>query len=407
MRIIRSIVLPLTLLTGLLGYAMAADTPATAPTGAAASADMSPAHVATAHKLIDDGIKFLLSQREEDGGWSIGKGAAKPAATAMAVTALLGSGKYDNKSPEVKKGFEVLLTFRQPNGGLYNPKEGQENYTTAIALMALSAAKDPAYQSVIGDAIKYMKGLQIVPGSESPDGQKIDANHPFNGGVSYGRNGRPDLSNEGYWIEGLHEAGVPAGDEAMQRAILFVSHCQNWSETNSMPIAKAGSNDGGFFYAAAIRGGDPNGESMAEREGMGLRSYGSMTYTGFKSLLYAGVDRKDPRVQAALKWIAKYWRLDSNPNMPAARSQEGLFYYYHVFAKALHAWGEPVITDANGKKHNWREELTDALAQKAQKDGHWENDSPRWFEKDPILSTCYAVMSLEETLAPAGATPKP
>src|ERR1035437_3650700 len=136
MRIIRSIVLPLTLLVGLVGYAVAADTPTTAPAGAAAAANASPAHVATAHKLIDDGIKFLLSQREEDGGWSIGKGAAKPAATAMAVKTLLDSGKDDNKSPEVKKGFEVLLTFRQPNGGIYKPKEGQENYTTAIALMA-------------------------------------------------------------------------------------------------------------------------------------------------------------------------------------------------------------------------------------------------------------------------------
>jgi squalene-hopene/tetraprenyl-beta-curcumene cyclase len=361
---------------------------------------MSPKHQDLARGLIDDGVKFLLTKREEDGGWSLGKGAAKPAATAMALKALLLSGKYDSKSPEVKKGFEVLLSFRQPNGGIYNPKEGQENYTTAVALMALAAAKDPQYQGAIGDAIKYMKGLQIVPGSESPDGQKIDEKNSFVGGVSYGRHGRPDLSNEGMWMEGLHEAGVPANDEAMQRALAFVSRCQNWSETNPLAVAKIGTNDGGFYYAPALRGGDPNGESMAglETEGKGLRSYGSMTYTGFKSLLYAGVDRKDPRVQAALKWVQKFWRLDSNPNMPALKSQEGLFYYYHMFAKALSAWGQPVITDADGKKHNWREELIDALAAKVKDDGHWENDSERWYEKDPILSTCYSVLALEEAV---------
>jgi squalene-hopene/tetraprenyl-beta-curcumene cyclase len=88
--------------------------------------------------------------------------------------------------------------------------------------------------------------------------------------------------------------------------------------------------------------------------------------------------------------------------MPAAKSQEGLYYYYHVFAKAMAAWGEPVITDAEGKKHNWREELIDALAQRVRKDGHWENDSAQWMEKDPILSTCYAVLALEEALKASG-----
>jgi squalene-hopene/tetraprenyl-beta-curcumene cyclase len=324
----------------------------------------------------------------------------------MVLKALLESGRYNSKSPEVKKGFESLLSFRQSNGGIYNPKEGQENYTTAVALMALAAARDPQYQSVVGDAIKYLKGLQIVPGSESPDGQKIDENHAFVGGVSYGRHGRPDLSNVGMWMEALHDAGITdPNDEALKRAVLFVSRCQNRSESNPLYVAQVGSQDGGCFYAPALRGGDPNGQSFAddqEKQGKGLRSYGSMTYTGFKSLLYAGVDRNDGRVKAALQWIQKFWRLDSNPNMPAAKSQEGLYYYYHVFAKAMAAWGEPVITDAEGKKHNWREELIDALAQRVRKDGHWENDSAQWMEKDPILSTCYAVLALEEALKASG-----
>ncbi len=171
------VVLSLGLSVCVIGPSLAAEAPATAPAGPGAA--ISDQHRQTARKLMDDGVKFLLSKREADGGWSIGQGAAKPAATAMVVSALLRSGRYDAQSPEVKKGFEVLLSFRQPNGGIYNPKEGQENYTTAVALMALVAAKDPQYQSAIGDAIRYMKGLQIVPGSESPDKEKIDEKHPF------------------------------------------------------------------------------------------------------------------------------------------------------------------------------------------------------------------------------------
>jgi squalene-hopene/tetraprenyl-beta-curcumene cyclase len=123
-----------------------------------------------------------------------------------------------------------------------------------------------------------------------------------------------------------------------------------------------------------------------------------MTYTGFKSLLYAGVDRKDPRVQAAFRWIQKHWRLDANPNMPQAQSQAGLFYYYHVFAKALAAWGEPVIIDARGARHNWRHELIDQLASLARPDGSWVNAADRWQESSPVLTTIYSLLALEEAV---------
>ena len=46
-------------------------------------------------------------------------------------------------------------------------------------------------------------------------------------------------------------------------------------------------------------------------------------------------------------------RVDENPGI----GQKTVYYYYMVFAKALHAMGEPVITDSKGRKHNWREDL--------------------------------------------------
>lgn len=125
-----------------------------------------------------------------------------------------------------------------------------------------------------------------------------------------------------------------------------------------------------------------------------------MTYAGFKSMLYADLDGSDPRVRAAFNWIRRYWRMDSNPNMPAARSLQGLYYYYHVLAKALAAWGQPVITDAEGIEHNWRHELIDALAERAGDDGSWVNDADRWYEGEPVLVTCFAVISLQEATRP-------
>ncbi|MBN1553551.1 MAG: terpene cyclase/mutase family protein [Phycisphaerae bacterium] len=353
-----------------------------------------------------DGAAYLIRQQNKDGGWSVGEGSATPAITAMVLKALVQHPDYGPDHPAVKKGYEVLLSYKQPDGGIYNPKEGVVAYTSAVALMTLAAAKDPKYDKDIKDLVAYLKSLQIQPGANSADGSNALA-----GGVSYGPRGRPDLTNVGMWMEALHDAGVKGDDPAMQRAVAFVSRLQNSSETNKLAWAAKGTNDGGFVYV--MPGADPGrgkgpgrqrgdrGNGRRPRGGMrgGIRTYGSLTYTGFKSLLYANVDRNDPRVKAAFSWIRRYWRLDGNPNMPMEQSHQGLYYYYHVFAKALRAWGLPVVTDAKKAKHNWREELIDALAARVNEDGSWVNKaSSRWWEGNPVLTTCYAVLALQEAI---------
>jgi len=378
---------------------------ATAPAGAADSLPatlteaIDDAHLAKAQRAINNGLGFLLSKQNADGGWGFEPGASHPALTAMAVKALLRHPQYTPASQPVSKALSCLIKFRQGDGGFYLPGRGNKNYITSVAVMALVEA-GPEYRQPLADAVKFLRGLQIVAGSKVPDGDEIGEKHPWTGGVSYGDHGRPDLSNEGMWMEALHEAGVPGDDPAMQRALAFVKRLQNRTEgTEGQVFVIRGADDGGFAYAIGRKDGEFVAESKAGSDDRGLRSYGSMTYTGFKSMLYANVGRKDPRVRAAFDWIREYWRLDANPNMPQLRSRQGLFYYYHVFAKALRAWGQDVIPDKRGVKHNWRQELIDVLADMQAGDGSWVNaDEERWFEGNPVLATCYAVLALEETL---------
>jgi len=358
------------------------------------------AHRAKARELADAGVKFLLRQRGADGGWSIG-GQERCAATALVLKCLLQHPDYDASDPVVRKGFDVLLSYQQDDGGIYEPKEGHANYSTSVAVMALATADEPRHKEALGRAVRFLRGLVITEGGKDPEGRTIDADHPMRGGVSYGHHGRPDLSNVGMWMEAMHQAGVEGGDPDMQKVLSFVARTQNLTEKNQSPWALAGPNDGGFIYAPAVRKDLSMGESKAGSvpgSRRGLRSYGSMTYTGFKSLLYANVGRDDPRVQAAFQWIRKYWRLDANPNMPHKRSQQGLYYYYHVFAKALRAWGRPTIRDTDGQEHNWRHELIDALGRRVSQDGSWKNAADRWFESNRALTTCYAVLALQEAL---------
>jgi squalene-hopene/tetraprenyl-beta-curcumene cyclase len=361
---------------------------------------MDAAHAKKAGELIHRGLAYLASQQQPDGGWSI-HGAYEPAVTALVLKAFVQHPGLSSQTPILKKAYKRLLSFQQPDGAIYDPKQGRSNYCTAIAVTALAAANDPAFKPAINKAVAYLRTLQIQPGGESPDGSRIGGDHPYLGGVSYGEHGRPDLNNVGWWMQAMHDAGVPADDPAMQRALKFVERCQNRSESNRLAWAAEGPNDGGFIYAPAQRDVKV-GESKAGPgpNGKGLASYGSISYVGWKSMLYAGLKHDDPRVQGVYTWIRRHWTLTRNPNMPKERSQEGVYYYYLALARALKAWDQKDIPVGPDKTpHNWREDLVDELAGRVHPDGSFYNDkASRWSEGNPVLVTAYEVQALEETL---------
>ena len=234
-------------------------------------------HARLAEGLIAGGVEYLLAHRDGDGGWSMGdQRQMQPALTGLALKAVLQDPRFDVSSPQVQGALAVMLGYQQEDGGIYDPAQGKASYTTAVAVMVLAAADDPALASSLERAVMYLRGLQILPGSQTADGDVVSDDHPFVGGVGYGEQGRPDLSNVGMWMQAMHDAGIPGDDPAMQRALAFVARTQNRSESNASAWAAAGSNDGGFVYAPAVRGDLTQGQSKAGRGpgGRGLRSYG-------------------------------------------------------------------------------------------------------------------------------------
>jgi squalene-hopene/tetraprenyl-beta-curcumene cyclase len=96
-------------------------------------------------------------------------------------------------------------------------------------------------------------------------------------------------------------------------------------------------------------------------------------------------------VKSAVEWLRHHYSLETNPGMGDA----GLYYYYHTFAKALDALGQDEFVDADGVKHNWRQELAAELVARQQSDGSWINEAnPRWLEGDPNLVTGYTLLTL-------------
>jgi squalene-hopene/tetraprenyl-beta-curcumene cyclase len=99
--------------------------------------------------------------------------------------------------------------------------------------------------------------------------------------------------------------------------------------------------------------------------------------------------------------VASNWTLDENPGMGANNpraADSGLFYYYHTLARALRAYGEPVITDSQGKKHDWRVELIGKLQMIQGSEGNFSG-TQKWMENKPILATALGVLALQEAQA--------
>jgi squalene-hopene/tetraprenyl-beta-curcumene cyclase len=128
-------------------------------------------------------------------------------------------------------------------------------------------------------------------------------------------------------------------------------------------------------------------------ENGGLRSYAGMTYAGLKSMIYAGLSADDPRVKAAVGYIKKNYSVDENPGL----GQQGLYYYYTVFSRAMSMLGQDKFEDSSGKSHAWRDELIAALAKRQNDDGSWVNKADRFMEGDPNLVTSYCLLALAST----------
>ena len=342
---------------------------------------------------IDRGLGWLRGRQDPAGHWSPPE---YPAITGLVLIAHMHEPTGRNRAPRpepVRRGYEFLLSKARPDGGIHAGVLA--NYNTCVGLAALQAAEDPAFE----DAMR--RARTFIVGQQADFGARGMGDDPLDGGIGYGPEGtnreHPDLSNTMFALEALHatrhldrarERGAPA-DLDWQAAIAFVARCQNLPGSNPAPwVSDAPADLGGFVY---FPGHSMAGEVKLPSGRTALRSYGSMSYAGLLSYIYAGLTRDDPRVVAVVDWLRRNYSLRENPGL----GPEGLYYYYHTLAKALSAAGIDRFKLEDGREIDWRAELVRRLLDLQRPDGYWINESGRWMERDPVLVTAYAVLTLE------------
>jgi squalene-hopene/tetraprenyl-beta-curcumene cyclase len=342
-------------------------------------------------RAIDKGLAFLKSKQDPAGFWS---SADYPALSGLVLLAFVEepSGATKAKRPDfVEKGYAYLMSCVKPDGGIYG--KGLANYNTSVVVMALNSADPEKYDPTLRRARDFLIGQQNFYPKQ--DGKL----NPYEGGIGYGDDGpHSDVSNTTFALEALratrsavYSGDVPAAkDLNWDSALAFLQRCQNLPKYNAQPwVTGDPKNVGGFIYTPIAE--DNHAED--DMDGRKVpRSYGSMGYSGLLSYIYANLTKDDPRVTAVYDWLGRNYTVRENPGLGAS----GLFYYYHTMSKALSTYGAYELTLAGGKTANWRHDLALKLFDLQAGDGSWVNGhSGRWWEKDPVLVTAYAVRTLE------------
>ena len=339
---------------------------------------------------IDRGLSWLTSQQNSNGWWST---ADHPAVTALAVTAFHGepNSRYQTNPAFLRKAYGYLVASEKPDGGIY--QRDLPSYNTSLAMMALLSAPGSEFNPMLRRARSYLVGLQQDRGVVG----KLDT--PFDGGIGYGAVQKdPDVNNTYTALQALYfsrhlmqdQGQTGARDLNWDAAIRFLQTCQNRPETNSEPwVSRELRDRGGFVYqpGRSMAGGETN----ATTGRVALRSYGSISYAGLLSYIYADLKPSDPRVIAVMDWLKANYTLHENPGMESA----GLYYYLHLLTKGLSAAGVNELELKDGRSVAWRKEVALRLMELQKRDGSWANENPRWWEKDPVLTSAYSVLALE------------
>ena len=342
-------------------------------------------------RAIERGNTYLKKQQDKEGFWGLPK---YPAYTALALTAAQRSPSFE-KSESTEKGITWLAKQQKEDGGIYG--QGLGTYNTATSIIALVATGDKAHHPAILKARRYLIGQQ------ADLGVKGDPDDIYDGGIGYGGTHKhSDLSNTYLAVEALRLSRKIAQDNAdgkqpelnWDAAIKFISRTQNNKATNDQPDS---GNDGSFYY---FPGNSKAGHDTQPDGTKTLRGYGSMSYAGLLSLIYADLDEKDPRVIAVKKWASNNYTVKENPGLATKEDpslgQQGLYYYYQAMAKALAAANIGKLRLKDGTEADWRKDISKVLVTNQREDGSWVNKNSRWWESDPVLVTAYAVLTLEQ-----------
>jgi len=363
-----------------------------------------------AKQVLNKATAFLQAKQSADGAWRsetyglLKSGQSLTPFVLFALTDSLTENLQPNEE-SIQKAIDFLRARSDPNGvhGRADPDFlDYPNYSTAYALRCFLRFGNERDQPRVEKMTSYLEAQQFSENSG------FEPSSPAYGGWGFGINRRPtlssfvDLSHTRRVLASLAQA-KPVSPKVRTRAERFLALLQKSPKEKRFPLIPGFTNertgrpphDGGFFSSPSVAYANKGRTELDPKTGQPYyRSYATATCDGILSLLALGVDKSDPRITSATRWL----RANENWNYPggiplddpAPWAESMRFYHLMVRAEAYSALDMP---------GDWRKTLIRFLADRQLPDGSFLNPEGRLMkEDDPMLCTAFAVIALNRAL---------
>lgn len=325
--------------------------------------------------------RAAMEQPTTSSGRIIATPSSHPRETPSAFNAFLRSSQMPPGNPGAFNGILYLIQSLEADNA---EKVDVENLAYSI-LMLVKFDRTGQYRFLADSAAVRLRSAQFT------EARGYDPTHRYYGGTGADPHAEPDMIHTALAVRALRMAGDNEQATSIRQAVEFISRCQH---INAGGEAANPSIEGGFSEKPVASILDVHRTTL-------WPANGASTCSALNGLIVSGVSPEDPRIQAALRWLARHYTLEAHPGM--ANPRRGLYRYYHEFAQAMHVLGMRHLRDDHGVDHDWRAELADRLVPSQCRDGSWINADESEIASDchPVVVTSYAVFALSEILASA------
>ena len=357
-----------------------------------------------ANQLLQKAFNYIFSKQSPDGAWKsehYGLLKSGQSLTPFILHTLSGSTLQKSQIYEemVEQAMNYLRRYNEMGvHGISDPDLlDYPNYSTSYALHCFLRFGNKNDQESIKNMINYLQNQQFSEGAGFPQ------NSPAHGGWGFGINQKltmgsfVDLAHTRRILQSLNDANSIT-NKIKSRSEYFLNRLQKRKEgpnDSQIKWIQEYGYDGGFFSSPTIAYAN-KGRTLVDQDSgeKYFRSYATATCDGLLSMIALDYDLNSREIKDAKNWLLQNqdWALPSGVPLDDPSPWAESMKFYNLMALAE-------VHSSLQISGSWKKNIVHFLAKRQTTDGSFINlDGRLMKEDDPLISTTYAIVALNQVL---------